>query len=189
MPVLRKPLLLLILLVPHAVRADDLDTLVHQYTAALKKVRGPLNQRPGLAVTHVRPVLDKIGGLSTSASERWLAGELDNVRTAKILLQGLGKRPPEVRKACLKAVEKSSGPLGFDDVKLLFQQLGASSSRLADAGFAKRLKPVIGILKKTKDEAARTWLAGEAYSLAGRKKDCLLLPPSEIKEGIRPQGW
>ena len=193
MPVLRKSLLLLILLVPCTVQGAELGPLVREYSAALKKVTGPLNQRPGLVVTHVLPVLEKIGALSTLASERWLAAELDNARTASyvretiprvllagpgkdvaiILLQGLGKRPPGVREACLRALTESEGSLGLAESKLLLQQLGAKTSRLGDAGAAKRLELAIGVLRKTTDEAARTWLGGEAYSSVGGKTDRL----------------
>ena len=193
MPVLRKSLLLLILLVPCTVQGAELGPLVREYSAALKKVTGPLNQRPGLVVTHVLPVLEKIGALSTLASERWLAAELDNARTASyvretiprvllagpgkdvaiILLQGLGKRPPGVREACLRALTESEGSLGLAESKLLLQQLGAKTSRPGDAGAAKRLELAIGVLRKTTDEAARTWLGGEAYSSVGGKTDRL----------------
>lgn len=193
MPVLRKSLLLLILLVPCTVQGAELGPLVREYSAALKKVTGPLNQRPGLVVTHVLPVLEKIGALSTLASERWLAAELDNARTASyvretiprvllagpgkdvaiILLQGLGKRPPGVREACLRALKESEGSLGLTESKLLLQQLGAKTSRPGDAGAAKRLELAIGVLRKTTDEAARTWLGGEAYSSVGGKTDRL----------------
>ena len=193
MPVLRKSLLLLILLVPCTVQGAELGPLVREYSAALKKVTGPLNQRPGLVVTHVLPVLEKIGALSTLASERWLAAELDNARTASyvretiprvllagpgkdvaiILLQGLGKRPPGVREACLRALKESEGSLGLAESKLLLQQLGAKTSRPGDAGAAKRLELAIGVLRKTTDEAARTWLGGEAYSSVGGKTDRL----------------
>ena len=193
MPVLRKSLLLLILLVPCTVQGAELGPLVREYTEALKKVTGPLNQRPGLVVTHVLPVLEKIGALSTLASERWLAAELDNARTASyvretiprvllagpgkdvaiILLQGLGKRPPGVREACLRALKESEGSLGLAESKLLLQQLGAKTSRPGDAGVAKRLELAIGVLRKTTDEAARTWLGGEAYSSVGGKTDRL----------------
>lgn len=193
MPVLRKSLLLLILLVPCTVQGAELGPLVREYTEALKKVTGPLNQRPGLVVIHVLPVLDKIGALSTTASERWLAAELDNARTASyvretiprvllagpgkdvasILLQGLGKRPPGVREACLRALAESEGSLGLAESKLLLQQLGAKTSRPGDAGAAKRLELAIGVLRKTTDEAARTWLGGEAYSSVGGKTDRL----------------
>ena len=193
MPVLRKSLLLLILLVPCAVRAAELGSLVREYTEALKKVTGPLNQRPGLVVIHVLPVLDKIGALSTTASERWLAAELDNAQTAIyvretiprvllagpgenaaiILLQSLGKRPPKVQEACLRALKESEGSLGLTESKLLLQQLGAKTSRPGDAGAAKRLELAIGVLRKTTDEAARTWLGGEAYSSVGGKTDRL----------------
>lgn len=193
MPVLRKSLLLLILLVPCTVQGAELGPLVREYSAALKKVTGPLNQRPGLVVTHVLPVLEKIGALSTLASERWLAAELDNARTASyvretiprvllagpgkdvaiILLQGLGKRPPGVREACLRALTESEASLGLAESKLLLQQLGAKTSRPGDAGAAKRLELAIGVLRKTTDEAARTWLGGEAYSSVGGKTDRL----------------
>ena len=193
MPVLRKSLLLLILLVPCTVQGAELGPFVREYSAALKKVTGPLNQRPGLVVTHVLPVLEKIGALSTLASERWLAAELDNARTASyvretiprvllagpgkdvaiILLQGLGKRPPGVREACLRALKESEGSLGLTESKLLLQQLGAKTSRPGDAGAAKRLELAIGVLRKTTDEAARTWLGGEAYSSVGGKTDRL----------------
>ena len=193
MPVLRKSLLLLILLVPCTVQGAELGPLVREYSAALKKVTGPLNQRPGLVITHVLPVLEKIGALSTLASERWLAAELDNARTASyvretiprvllagpgkdvaiILLQGLGKRPPGVREACLRALKESEGSLGLTESKLLLQQLGAKTSRPGDAGAAKRLELAIGVLRKTTDEAARTWLGGEAYSSVGGKTDRL----------------
>ena len=193
MPILRKSLLLLILLVPCTVQGAELGPLVREYSAALKKVTGPLNQRPGLVVTHVLPVLEKIGALSTLASERWLAAELDNARTASyvretiprvllagpgkdvaiILLQGLGKRPPGVREACLRALTESEGSLGLAESKLLLQQLGAKTSRPGDAGVAKRLELAIGVLRKTTDEAARTWLGGEAYSSVGGKTDRL----------------
>ena len=193
MPVLRKSLLLLILLVPCTVQGAELGPLVREYSAALKKVTGPLNQRPGLVVTHVLPVLEKIGALSTLASERWLAAELDNARTASyvretiprvllagpgkdvaiILLQGLSKRPPGVREACLRALTESEGSLGLAESKLLLQQLGAKTSRPGDAGVAKRLELAIGVLRKTTDEAARTWLGGEAYSSVGGKTDRL----------------
>ena len=211
MPVLRKSLLLLILLVPCAVRAAELGSLVREYTEALKKVTGPLNQRPGLVVIHVLPVLDKIGALSTTASERWLAAELDNARTASyvretiprvllagpgkdvaiILLQGLGKRPPGVREACLRALKESEGSLGLTESKPLLQQLGAKTSRPGDAGAAKRLELAIGVLRKTTDEAARTWLGGEAYSSVGGKTDRLYVLArlaAELKlEGARAE--
>ena len=67
MPILRKSLLLLILLVPCTVQGAELGPLVREYSAALKKVTGPLNPRPGLVVLHVLPVLDKIVALSTTA--------------------------------------------------------------------------------------------------------------------------
>ena len=82
MPVLTKIVLFCVLLAPGVVRANDLGSLVREYSASLKKVTGPLNQRPGLVILHVLPVLEKIGALSTSSSERWLAGEFDNARTA-----------------------------------------------------------------------------------------------------------
>ncbi|MAM46967.1 MAG: hypothetical protein CMJ91_09935, partial [Planctomycetes bacterium] len=211
MPVLRKPLLLLILLVPCAVRAAELGPLVREYTEALKKVTGPLNQRPGLVVIHVVPVLEKIGVLSTTASERWLAAELDNARTASyvretiprvllagpgkdvasILLQGLGKRPPGVREACLRALAESEGSLGLAESKLLLQQLGAKASRPGDAGAAQRLELTIGVFRKITDGAVRTWLGGEAYSSAGGKTDRLYVLArlaAELKlEGARAE--
>ena len=211
MPVLRKPLLLLILLVPCAARAAELGPLVREYTEALKKVTGPLNQRPGLVVIHVVPVLEKIGVLSTTASERWLAAELDNARTASyvretiprvllagpgkdvasILLQGLGKRPPGVREACLRALAESEGSLGLAESKLLLQQLGAKASRPGDAGAAQRLELTIGVFRKITDGAVRTWLGGEAYSSAGGKTDRLYVLArlaAELKlEGARAE--
>ncbi|MEC8895517.1 MAG: hypothetical protein VX675_04265, partial [Planctomycetota bacterium] len=124
MPVLTKIVLFCVLLAPGVVRANDLGGLVREYNASMKKVTGPLNQRPGLVILHVLPVLEKIGALSTSASERWLAGEFDNAKTAiyvrktiprvllsgatdnavQILLKGMARRAPAIQEASLRAL-------------------------------------------------------------------------------------
>lgn len=195
MPVFSKAVLFCVLLVPQAVRADDLGSLVREYSTALKKVTGPLNQRPGLVIIHVLPVLEKIGALSTSASERWLSGELDNARTAiyvreamprvllagssetavQVLLRGLARRPPGLREACLRALRESGVSLSLSQARLLLSQLGAKTSKQAAPAAARRLKLAKGVLKNSKDPAARTWLAGEAYQSAGGNTDRLLV--------------
>ena len=55
---LKNALLLLLLVAPCAVRADELTSLVRQYKASLKKVTGPINRRSNLVATHVAPILD-----------------------------------------------------------------------------------------------------------------------------------
>ena len=195
MPVLTKAVLLFALFAPCAARAADLGGLVRQYNESLKKVTGPLNQRRGLVIFHVEPVLEKIGALSTKASERWLAGEFDNATTAiyvresiprvllagssgaavQVLLQGMARRPPELQEASLRALNESGGSLKLNDAKLLFSQLGAKTSRSAAPAAARRLELATGVLKSSKGPAVRSWLAGEAYKSAGGKTDRLLV--------------
>jgi len=182
----------LFLLTPCVVLADDLTSLVREYTAATKKVTGPLPRRPGLVATHVTPVLDRIAALSTPASERWLAAELDNSTTsshtrsaipqallaggtenaARLVLGGLGKRPIDVQIASLKALRFSATSLELEEAKLLLTQLGGRVSKPA-AKARRRLELAIAVLKNSMDEKTRGWLADQAFSAAGGKADRL----------------
>lgn len=187
---LKNALLLLLLVAPCAARADELTSLVRQYKASLKKVTGPINQRPNLVARHVSPILDKIAALSTSSSERWLAAELDNSGTspqareaipgallaggtenaARLLISGLGRRPPGVQAASLRMLQFNESSLNVEEAKLLLSQLGARKSKAA-AG--EQLELCVAVLKNSKNEAARAWLAGDAYDSAGGKIDRL----------------
>ena len=211
MPVLTKIVLFFVLLVPGSVRANDLGGLVREYSASLKKVTGPLNQRPGLVILHVLPVLEKIGALSTSSSERWLAGEFDNARTAiyaresiprvllsgatdnavQILLKGMARRPPAIQEASLRALVEAGVSLGLGEAKLLLSQLGGRTLKSAAAQTARRLELAAGVLKNSKDPATKTWLEGEAYQSAAGKTDRLLvllrLAKEQKLEGARAE--
>ena len=187
---LKNALLLLLLVAPCAARADELTSLVRQYKASLKKVTGPINQRPNLVARHVSPILDKIAALSTSSSERWLAAELDNSGTspqareaipgallaggtenaARLLISGLGRRPPGVQAASLRMLQFNESSLNVEEAKLLLSQLGARKSKAA-AG--EQLELCVAVLKNSKNEATRAWLAGDAYDSAGGKIDRL----------------
>ena len=202
MPVLTKAVLFCALLAPCAVRGDDLGGLVRQYNASLKKVTGPLNQRTGLVFTHVLPVLEKIGALSTSASERWLSGELDNARTAiytretiprillagatdnavQVLLKGMARRAPAIQEASLRALVEAGSSPGLSEAKLLLSQLGGKTLKSAAAQSARRLKLAGDVLKNSTDPATRAWLAGDAYQSAGGKTDRLVVLMRLAKE-------
>ncbi len=202
MPVLTKIVLFCVLLAPGVVRANDLGGLVREYGASLKKVTGPLNQRPGLVILHVLPVLEKIGALSTSASERWLAGEFDNARTAiyvrktiprvllagatdhavQILLKGMARRAPAIQQASLRALVEAGVSPGLNEAKLLLSQFGGKTLKSAAAQTAKRLELAGDVLKNSTDPAARAWLAGEGYKSAGGKTDRLVLLVRLAKE-------
>lgn len=202
MPVLTKLVLFCVLLAPCSARGDDLGGLVRQYNASLKKVTGPLNQRTGLVFTHVLPVLEKIGALSTSASERWLSGELDNARTAiytretiprillagatdnavQVLLKGMARRPPAIQEASLRALVEAASSPGLIEAKLLLSQLGGKTLKSAAAQSARRLKLAGDVLKNSTDPATRAWLAGDAYQSAGGKTDRLVVLMRLAKE-------
>jgi len=202
MPVLTKLVLFCVLLAPCSARGDDLGGLVRQYNASLKKVTGPLNQRTGLVFTHVLPVLEKIGALSTSSSERWLSGELDNARTAiytretiprillagatdnavQVLLKGMARRPPAIQEASLRALVEAASSPGLIEAKLLLSQLGGKTLKSAAAQSARRLKLAGDVLKNSTDPATRAWLAGDAYQSAGGKTDRLVVLMRLAKE-------
>ncbi len=184
---LKTALFLLTLFAPCAARADELTSLVRQYKASLKKVTGPINQRPKLVVTHVAPILDKIAALSTSSSERWLAAELDNsgaspqVREAipgallaggtenavRLLISGLGRRPSGVQTASLRKLQFHKSSLNVEEAELLLSQLGARESKAAAAG--DQLELCVAVLKNSENKATRAWLAGDAFDSAGGK--------------------
>ena len=183
---LKNALLLLLLVAPCAARADELTSLVRQYKASLKKVTGPINRRSNLVATHVAPILDKIATLSTSNSERWLAAELDNSGTSpqaraaipgallaggtenavRLLISGLGRRPPGVQAASFRMLQFNESSLNVEEAKLLLSQLGARKSRAAAGD---QLELCVAVLKNSKNEATRAWLAGDAYDSAGGK--------------------
>ena len=187
---LKNALLLLLLVAPCAARADELTSLVRQYKASLKKVTGPINKRSNLVATHVAPILDKIAALSTSSSERWLAAELDNSGTspqaraaipgallaggtenaARLLISGLGRRPPGVQAASFRMLQFNESSLNVEEAKLLLSQLGVRKSKAAARD---QLELCVAVLKNSKNEAARAWLAGDAYASAGGKIDRL----------------
>ena len=187
---LKNILLLLLLVAPCAARADELTSLVRQYKTSLKKVTGPINKRSNLVATHVAPILDKIAALSTSSSERWLAAELDNSGTSpqaraaipgallaggtenavRLLISGLGRRPPGVQAASFRMLQFNESSLNPEEAKLLLSQLGARKSRAATGD---QLELYVAVLKNSKSEAARAWLAGDAYDSAGGKTDRL----------------
>ncbi len=189
---LKNALLLLLLVAPCAARADELTSLVRQYKASLKKVTGPINKRSNLVATHVAPILDKIAALSTSSSERWLAAELDNSGTspqaraaipgallaggtenaARLLISGLGRRPPGVQAASFRMLQFNESSLNVEEAKLLLSQLGVRKSKAAARD---QLELCVAVLKNSKNEAARAWLAGDAYDSAGGKIDRLLV--------------
>ena len=189
---LKTALFLLLLVAPCAARADELTSLVRQYKASLKKVTGPINKRSNLVATHVAPILDKIAALSTSSSERWLAAELDNSGTSpqaraaipgallaggtenavRLLISGLGRRPPGVQAASFRMLQFNESSLNVEEAKLLLSQLGARKSRAAAGD---QLELCVAVLKNSKNEAARAWLAGDAYDSAGGKIDRLLV--------------
>ena len=183
---LKNVLLLLLLVAPCAARADELTSLVRQYKASLKKVTGPINKRSNLVARHVSPILDKIAALSTSNSERWLAAELDNSGTSpqaraaipgallaggtenavRLLISGLGRRPPGVQAASFRMLQFNESSLNVEEAKLLLSQLGARKSRAAAGD---QLELCVAVLKNSKKEATRAWLAGDAYDSAGGK--------------------
>ncbi|MBA21238.1 MAG: hypothetical protein CMJ97_07675 [Planctomycetes bacterium] len=189
---LKTALFLLLLVAPCAARADELTSLVRQYKASLKKVTGPINKRSNLVATHVAPILDKIAALSTSSSERWLAAELDNSGTspqaraaipgallaggtenaARLLISGLGRRPPGVQAASFRMLQFNESSLNVEEAKLLLSQLGVRKSKAAARD---QLELCVAVLKNSKNEAARAWLAGDAYDSAGGKIDRLLV--------------
>ena len=171
---LKNVLLLLLLVAPCAARADELTSLVRQYKTSLKKVTGPINKRSNLVATHVAPILDKIAALSTSSSERWLAAELDNSGTSpqaraaipgallaggtenavRLLISGLGRRPPGVQAASFRMLQFNESSLNAEEAKLLLSQLGARKSRAATGD---QLELYVAVLKNSKSEAARAW--------------------------------
>lgn len=187
---LKTALFLLLLVAPCAARADELTSLVRQYKASLKKVTGPINKRSNLVATHVAPILDKIAALSTSSSERWLAAELDNSGTspqaraaipgallaggtenaARLLISGLGRRPPGVQAASFRMLQFNESSLNVEEAKLLLSQLGVRKSKAAARD---QIELCVAVLKNSKNEAARAWLAGGAYDSAGGKIDRL----------------
>ncbi len=189
---LKIALFLLLLVAPCAARADELTSLVRQYKASLKKVTGPINKRSNLVARHVSPILDKIAALSTSSSERWLAAELDNSGTSpqaraaipgallaggtenavRLLISGLGRRPPGVQAASFRMLQFNESSLNMEEAKLLLSQLGARKSKAAARD---QLELCVAVLKNSKNEAARAWLAGDAYDSAGGKIDRLLV--------------
>ena len=189
---LKNALFLLLLVAPCAARADELTILVRQYKASLKKVTGPINKRSNLVATHVAPILDKIAALSTSSSERWLAAELDNSGTSpqaraaipgallaggtenatRLLISGLGRRPPGVQAASFRMLQFNESSLNVEEAKLLLSQLGVRKSKAAARD---QLELCVAVLKNSKNEAARAWLAGDAYDSAGGKIDRLLV--------------
>ena len=189
---LKTALFLLLLVAPCAARADELTSLVRQYKASLKKVTGPINKRSNLVATHVAPILDKIAALSTSSSERWLAAELDNSGTspqaraaipgallaggtenaARLLISGLGRRPPGVQAASFRMLQLNESSLNVEEAKLLLSQLGVRKSKAAARD---QIELCVAVLKNSKNEAARAWLAGDAYDSAGGKIDRLLV--------------
>ncbi|MFP6631258.1 MAG: hypothetical protein VCD16_01335 [Planctomycetota bacterium] len=189
---LKNALFLLVLVAPCAARADELTSLVRQYKASLKKVTGPINKRSNLVATHVAPILDKIAALSTSSSERWLAAELDNSGTspqaraaipgallaggtenaARLLISGLGRRPPGVQAASFRMLQFNESSLNVEEAKLLLSQLGVRKSKAAARD---QIELCVAVLKNSKNEAARAWLAGDAYDSAGGKIDRLLV--------------
>ncbi len=202
MPSFTKLVLFCLLLVPGSLRANELAGLVREYSVAQKKVTGPLGQRPGLVILHVQPVLEKIGALSSSASERWLAAELDNARTAayvreaiprallsgatenavKALLRGMGRRPTAVQEASLRALAEAGTSLGPADAKLLLSQLGGRTLKSEEARTARRLELVVEVLKNSTDPETGSWLEGEAYQAAAGKTDRLLVLVRLAKE-------
>ncbi|HBO52727.1 MAG TPA: hypothetical protein DD471_12150 [Planctomycetes bacterium] len=187
---LKTALFLLLLVAPCAARADELTSLVRQYKASLKKVTGPINKRSNLVATHVAPILDKIAALSTSNSERWLAAELDNSGTspqaraaipgallaggtenaARLLISGLGRRPPGVQAASFRMLQFNESSLNVEEAKLLLSQLGVRKSKAAARD---QIELCVAVLKNSKNEATRAWLAGDAYDSAGGKIDRL----------------
>lgn len=187
---LKTALFLLLLVAPCAARADELTSLVRQYKASLKKVTGPINKRSNLVATHVAPILDKIAALSTSNSERWLAAELDNSGTspqaraaipgallaggtenaARLLISGLGRRPPGVQAASFRMLQFNESSLNVEEAKLLLSQLGVRKSKAAARD---QIELCVAVLKNSKNEATRAWLAGGAYDSAGGKIDRL----------------
>ena len=187
---LKTALFLLLLVAPCAARADELTSLVRQYKASLKKVTGPINKRSNLVATHVAPILDKIAALSTSSSERWLAAELDNSGTspqaraaipgallaggtenaARLLISGLGRRPPGVQAASFRMLQFNESSLNVEEAKLLLSQLGVRKSKAAARD---QIELCVAVLKNSKNEATRAWLAGGAYDSAGGKIDRL----------------
>lgn len=189
---LKNALFLLVLVAPCAARADELTSLVRQYKASLKKVTGPINKRSNLVATHVAPILDKIAALSTSSSERWLAAELDNSGTspqaraaipgallaggtenaARLLISGLGRRPPGVQAASFRMLQFNESSLNVEEAKLLLSQLGVRKSKAAARD---QIELCVAVLKNSKNEAARAWLAGDAYDSTGGKIDRLLV--------------
>ena len=189
---LKIALFLLLLVAPCAARADELTSLVRQYKTSLKKVTGPINKRSNLVARHVSPILDKIAALSTSSSERWLAAELDNSGTSpqaraaipgallaggtenavRLLISGLGRRPPGVQAASFRMLQFNESSLNVEEAKLLLSQLGARKSKAAARD---QLELCVAVLKNSKNEAARAWLAGDAYDSAGGKIDRLLV--------------
>ena len=189
---LKTALFLLLLVAPCAAQADELTSLVRQYKASLKKVTGPINKRSNLVATHVAPILDKIAALPTSSSERWLAAELDNSGTspqaraaipgallaggtenaARLLISGLGRRPPGVQAASFRMLQFNESSLNVDEAKLLLSQMGVRKSKAAARD---QLELCVAVLKNSKNEAARAWLAGDAYDSAGGKIDRLLV--------------
>ena len=189
---LKIALFLLLLVAPCAARADELTSLVRQYKASLKKVTGPINKRSNLVARHVSPILDKIAALSTSSSERWLAAELDNSGTSpqaraaipgallaggtenavRLLISGLGRRPPGVQAASFRMLQFNESSLNMEEAKLLLSQLGVRKSKTAARD---QLELCVAVLKNSKNEAARVWLAGDAYDSAGGKIDRLLV--------------
>ena len=195
MLLLRKTVFLLSLVLTCGAQADELGSLVRQYNTALKKVTGPINKRTNLVAIHVGPVLDKISALSTVGSERWLAAELENSGTSpqarsaipqalldgatanavKLVISGLGRRPPAVQEASLRALQFNESSLEVDEAKLLLGQLGGRTSRSAAARAGERLEQYVAVLKNSKSEATRAWLSGDAYASAGGKADRLHL--------------
>jgi len=189
---LKIALFLLLLVAPCAARADELTSLVRQYKTSLKKVTGPINKRSNLVARHVSPILDKIAALSTSSSERWLAAELDNSGTSpqaraaipgallaggtenavRLLISGLGRRPPGVQAASFRMLQFNESSLNVEEAKLLLSQLGVRKSKTAARD---QLELCVAVLKNSKNEAARVWLAGDAYDSAGGKIDRLLV--------------
>ncbi len=187
---LKTALFLLLLVAPCAARADELTSLVRQYKASLKKVTGPINKRSNLVATHVAPILDKIAALSTSNSERWLAAELDNSGTSpqaraaipgallaggtenavRLLISGLGRRPPGVQAASFRMLQFNESSLNVEEAKLLLSQLGVRKSKAAARD---QIELCVAVLKNSKNEATRAWLAGDAYDSAGGKIDRL----------------
>ncbi len=169
-------------------RADDLSSLVREYTNAIGKVGGKPSDRASKAKKSVQPIVVKIGKLDSDKSLAWLVGELDkkkvmaevratipygivessNDSATQRLLRGMSRRPAEIQSASLKALRSKEKALSAEECEALVSQLApASKRRSAKGSTVNPLVDAVNLLKHVKDPDAKEYLATKAYKGAG----------------------